>query len=52
MKLNCAMDGAPSLTGKETGLVRRTGKEMGKHSPEFYMELHCVIHQQLLCSNT
>jgi hypothetical protein len=41
-------DGAPSLTGRKTGLVSKTGREMNKQNPEFYMELHCIIHQRLL----
>jgi hypothetical protein len=34
----------PSITGKTTGLVGRIS-EKWTNSPEFYMELHCIIYQ-------
>jgi hypothetical protein len=37
--------GAPSITGKKTGLMNRIKREMDKQNPEFYMKLHCIIHQ-------
>jgi len=35
-------DEAPSMIGKEAGLIGRIRQEM--NNPEFYMELHCIIH--------
>jgi len=45
-------DGASSMTGNETGLMGRIRREMGKQNPEFYMQLHCIVHQQSLCGKT
>jgi hypothetical protein len=36
------------MTGKKTGLMDRIWQEMDKQNLEFYMELHCNIHQQSL----
>jgi len=38
----------PSMTGKKTGLMDRIWQEMDKQNLEFYMKLHCIIHQQSL----
>jgi hypothetical protein len=45
-------DGAPNMIGKKTGLMGRIRQEMDKQNPEFYIEFHCVIHQQSLCGKT
>jgi hypothetical protein len=37
------------MTGKKTGLMGRIRQEVDKYNPEFYMELLCIIDQQLLC---
>jgi hypothetical protein len=34
------------MTGKKAGLMGRIRREIKKQRPEFYMELHCIIHQQ------
>jgi hypothetical protein len=45
-------DGAPSMTGMKTGPLGRIRREMDKQNTEFYMELHCIIHQQSLGGKT
>jgi hypothetical protein len=42
-------DRAPSMTGRKRGLMSRIRREMDKQNPEYYMELHCIIHQHSLC---
>jgi hypothetical protein len=37
------------MTGKKMGLMGTIRLEMDKQNPEFYMVLHCIIHQQSLC---
>jgi hypothetical protein len=37
-----------SMIRKETSLMDRFRREMDKHT-QFYMERHCIIHQQSLC---
>jgi hypothetical protein len=40
------------MIGNETGLMGRIKREMDKENTEFYMELHCIIHQQSLRETT
>jgi hypothetical protein len=42
-------DGAPSMSGKKTGLMGRIRREIDKQYPEFYTERHCIIHRQSIC---
>jgi hypothetical protein len=37
---------------KKTSLKDRIRNEMDKQNPQFYMKLHCIIHQQSLCGKT
>jgi hypothetical protein len=46
------LKGAPSMIGKKAGFMGRVGLEMDKQIVMFYMELHCVIHQQSPCGKT
>jgi hypothetical protein len=39
------------MPGKKIGLRGRIGREMDKQKSEFCMELHCIIHQQVLWRN-
>jgi hypothetical protein len=49
-KLNRATtDGAPSMIGKKTDFMGKIKREVDKEDTEFYMEFHCIIHQQSLC---
>lgn len=43
-------DGAPNMVGKKTGLAGRIKAEMEKRNAEMPIQLHCIIHQQALCS--
>jgi len=36
---------APSMIGKETGLMSQIRQGVDKWNPKFYTELHCFIHQ-------
>ncbi|XP_066515342.1 general transcription factor II-I repeat domain-containing protein 2A-like [Hoplias malabaricus] len=43
-------DGAPSMTGRKNGLVALVKKKLEEESVEEAIALHCIIHQQALCS--
>jgi hypothetical protein len=43
-------DGAPSMTGKKNGLVALVQKKLEEEGVEKAIALHCIIHQQALCS--
>ncbi|ROL47376.1 General transcription factor II-I repeat domain-containing protein 2B [Anabarilius grahami] len=44
--VSIATDGAPSMIGRERGLVAR----LRAHHPDL-MAYHCIIHQMVLCAN-
>ena len=43
-------DGAPSVTGRKNGLVALVQKKLEEEGVEEAIALHCIIHQQALCS--
>ncbi|XP_069819639.1 general transcription factor II-I repeat domain-containing protein 2A-like [Dendropsophus ebraccatus] len=43
-------DGAPSMTGRKNGLVALVQKKLEEEGVEEAIALHCIIHQQALCS--
>ncbi|KAF1388875.1 hypothetical protein PFLUV_G00067390 [Perca fluviatilis] len=43
-------DGAPSMTGRKNGLVALVQKKLEEEGVEESIALHCIIHQQALCS--
>lgn len=43
-------DGAPSMIGKKNGLVALVQRKMEEQNAEQPVALHCIIHQQALCS--
>ncbi|TKS65945.1 General transcription factor II-I repeat domain-containing protein 2 [Collichthys lucidus] len=43
-------DGAPSMTGRKNGLVALVKKKLEEEGVEEAIALHCIIHQQALCS--
>ncbi|KAL6466076.1 hypothetical protein MHYP_G00262090 [Metynnis hypsauchen] len=43
-------DGAPSMTGRKNGLVALFQKKLEEENVEEAIALHCIIHQQALCS--
>jgi len=43
-------DGAPSMTGRKKGLVALVKKKLEEEGVEEAIALHCIIHQQALCS--
>ena len=43
-------DGASSMTGKKNGLVALVQRKLGEEGVEAAIALHCIIHQQALCS--
>ena len=45
-----ATDGAPSMTGRKSGLVALAKKKLEEEGVEEAIALHCIIHQQALCS--
>lgn len=46
-------DGAPAMIGHLSGVGARIIKEVRKTTPDFnLLVLHCMIHQQVLCSKT
>ena len=45
-----ATDGAPSMTGRKNGLVALVQKKLKEEGAEEAIALHCIIHQQALCS--
>jgi hypothetical protein len=47
-KLKRVKIGTSSVIGRKTDLMGRFRREMDKQNTKFYMELHCIIHQQLL----
>ncbi|KAM4611569.1 general transcription factor II-I repeat domain-containing protein 2-like [Polymixia lowei] len=43
-------DGAPSMTGRRNGLVALVQRKLEEEGVEEAIALHCIIHQQALCS--
>lgn len=43
-------DGAPSMTGRKNGLVALVQRRLEEEGVEEAIALHCIIHQQGLCS--
>ncbi|KAM9305583.1 general transcription factor II-I repeat domain-containing protein 2-like [Gastrophryne carolinensis] len=43
-------DGAPSMIGRKKGLVALVNKKKKEEGLEEVIALHCIIHQQALCS--
>lgn len=43
-------DGAPSMTGRKNGLVALVQRKLEEEGVEDAIALHCIIHQQALCS--
>ncbi|XP_065818648.1 general transcription factor II-I repeat domain-containing protein 2 [Labrus bergylta] len=43
-------DGAPSMTGKKNGLVALVQRKLEEESVDPAVVLHCIVHQQALCS--
>ncbi|KAL3831818.1 hypothetical protein ACJMK2_023520 [Sinanodonta woodiana] len=43
-------DGVPSMTGNINGLVARVQRKLEENGVEKAVALHCIIHQQALCS--
>ncbi|KAJ3607068.1 hypothetical protein NHX12_026583 [Muraenolepis orangiensis] len=43
-------DKAPSMTGRRNGLVALVQRKLGEEGVEEAIALHCIIHQQALCS--
>ncbi|KAK7916070.1 hypothetical protein WMY93_011831 [Mugilogobius chulae] len=43
-------DGAPSMTGRKNGLVALVQRKLEEEGVEEAIVLHCIIHQQALCS--
>ncbi len=43
-------DGAPSMTGKKNGLVALVQRKLEEENADTAVVLHCIIHQQALCS--
>ena len=43
-------DGAPSVTGRKNGLVALVRRKLEEEGVEDAIALHCIIHQQALCS--
>ena len=45
-KLSCVVtDGAPAMTGKNEGFVGQLKENYNK-----FKTIHCIIHQEVLCS--
>ncbi|KAM9316753.1 general transcription factor II-I repeat domain-containing protein 2-like [Gastrophryne carolinensis] len=45
-------DGAPSMVGSKKGVIARINQEMDKHNYSHPLAIHCLIHQQTLCSKS
>ncbi|XP_069461251.1 general transcription factor II-I repeat domain-containing protein 2-like [Ambystoma mexicanum] len=45
-------DGAPSMVGSKKGVIARINQEMDKHNYSQPIAIHCLIHQQALCSKS
>lgn len=43
-------DRAPSMTGRRDGLVALVQRKLEEEGVEKVISLHCIIHQQALCS--
>ena len=43
-------DGAPSMTGRKNGLVALVQRKLEEEGVEEAIALHCIIHQQAICS--
>lgn len=43
-------DGAPSMTGRKNGLVALVQRKLEEEGVEEAIALHCIIHQQALCT--
>ena len=50
--VSVTMDGCPSLTGKNGGLLRRLSNRVAEvDCTRKLIFLHCIIHQEVLCKN-
>ncbi|XP_069610761.1 general transcription factor II-I repeat domain-containing protein 2-like [Ranitomeya imitator] len=45
-------DGAPSMVGCKKGVIARIKQEMDKRNHSHPIAIHCLIHQQALCSKS
>ena len=45
-------DGAPSMVGSKKGVLARINQEMDRHNHSHPIAIHCLIHQQALCSKS
>ncbi|XP_077307209.1 general transcription factor II-I repeat domain-containing protein 2-like [Lithobates pipiens] len=45
-------NGAPSMVGSKKGVIARINQEMDKHNYSHPIAIHCLIHQQALCSKS
>ncbi|XP_069481480.1 general transcription factor II-I repeat domain-containing protein 2-like [Ambystoma mexicanum] len=45
-------DGAPSMVGSKKGVIACINQEMDKHNYSHPIAIHCLIHQQALCSKS
>ncbi|XP_042306980.1 general transcription factor II-I repeat domain-containing protein 2A-like [Sceloporus undulatus] len=45
-------NGAPSMVGSKRGVVARINQEMEKHNRSQPIAIHCLFHQQALCSKS
>ncbi|XP_069470077.1 general transcription factor II-I repeat domain-containing protein 2-like [Ambystoma mexicanum] len=45
-------DGAPSMVGSKKGVIAHINQEMDKHNYSHPIAIHCLIHQQALCSKS
>ncbi|XP_077137137.1 general transcription factor II-I repeat domain-containing protein 2-like [Ranitomeya variabilis] len=45
-------DGAPSMVGSKKGVIARIKQEMDKRNHSHPIAIHCLIHQQALCSKS
>ncbi|XP_070256829.1 general transcription factor II-I repeat domain-containing protein 2-like [Myotis yumanensis] len=49
---NVTTDGAPSMVGSKKGVIAHINQEMDKHNHSHPIAIHCLIHQQALCSKS
>lgn len=45
-------DGVPSMVGSKKRVIARINQEMDKHNHSHPIAIHCLIHQQALCSKS
>ncbi|KAM8791748.1 general transcription factor II-I repeat domain-containing protein 2-like [Rhynchonycteris naso] len=45
-------DGAPSMVGSKKGVIARINQEIDKRNHSHPIAIHCLIHQQALCSKS